>query len=278
MTNSEFTKTDQSKNRDSSLAYRPFRMFSALQTIGTAAVIIATLLTLWTPSNLLSGELFDAMLIAIQATNQPEAESSSSIIGSMNSQTRIGIVAGHWNDTDNPGFVCTDDRDISEQRLNLRIATLVSQKLTALGYQTDLFQEHDAALTVFQANALISIHNDTCDFLTDEASGFKVAPALGNSQTDQANLLTSCIVDRYTAVTGLQYHPGVLTEHMTTYHTFEEIHGSTPVIVIETGYLNLDREILSTESDRIAQGIVESILCYLGEPIINATPEATRIP
>jgi N-acetylmuramoyl-L-alanine amidase len=52
---------------------------------------------------------------------------------------RIGIVAGHWgNDS---GAVCADG--LTEEKVNLRIATLVQQYLIAEGYEVDLLQEFD---------------------------------------------------------------------------------------------------------------------------------------
>ena len=51
----------------------------------------------------------------------------------------IGIVAGHYSKDKNnydPGAVCEDG--LTEQSVNFRIATLVMQKLTAMGYQVDM--------------------------------------------------------------------------------------------------------------------------------------------
>ena len=50
---------------------------------------------------------------------------------------------------------------------------------------------------------------------------------------------------------------------MSSYHTFDEIHEDTPAAIIEIGSLNLDRQILTQEPERIAKGISNGILCYI---------------
>ncbi|HOD43745.1 MAG TPA: hypothetical protein PKL21_02570, partial [Anaerolineaceae bacterium] len=50
---------------------------------------------------------------------------------------------------------------------------------------------------------------------------------------------------------------------MSSYHTFREIHTETTAAIIETGFLFLDRKILTEEPDLIADGIVAGILCYM---------------
>ena len=55
---------------------------------------------------------------------------------------------------------------------NLKIATLVVQKLKDLGYTVDLLEEFDARLDQYNGMALISIHNDSCDYINDDATGF----------------------------------------------------------------------------------------------------------
>ena len=50
---------------------------------------------------------------------------------------------------------------------------------------------------------------------------------------------------------------------MTNYHAFREIAGGVPAVIIETGFLNLDRELLTTNADVPATGIANGVLCYL---------------
>jgi N-acetylmuramoyl-L-alanine amidase len=50
---------------------------------------------------------------------------------------------------------------------------------------------------------------------------------------------------------------------MTSYHAFNEINEETTAVIIEVGFLNLDRQILTEGQDRIAKGITDGILCYV---------------
>ena len=50
---------------------------------------------------------------------------------------------------------------------------------------------------------------------------------------------------------------------MRDYHSFREIAPSTPAAIIETGFMNADRSLLTEHPDRAAQGIVDGILCFL---------------
>ena len=246
-----------------------FSIIRAFQSVLMAALLAASLFTLFTPSNFFSGSNISSLLFSAEETPSPEGALTST---EPVSTERIGIVSGHWKDAENSGYMCSDGT--AENTLNLQIATLVMQKLSALGYKVDLLEEQDDRLSEYQGLAVISIHNDTCEFLGNESSGFKAAPALANAYPDEANALTQCLVDRYGKATGLPYINKQTTD-MTTYHSFNEVHSSTPVVVIETGYLNLDRQMLTQSTDLVVQGIVDGILCYL-QP--EGTPEATAAP
>jgi N-acetylmuramoyl-L-alanine amidase len=50
---------------------------------------------------------------------------------------------------------------------------------------------------------------------------------------------------------------------MSSYHAFDEIDGNTNAVIIEVGFLNLDRQILTKGQDKIANGISNGILCYI---------------
>jgi len=61
---------------------------------------------------------------------------------------------------------------------------------------------------------------------------------------------------------------------MREYHAFREIDPSTVAAIIETGFLNLDREILTRETERVAAGVVDGILCFAN----NENIEPANIP
>jgi N-acetylmuramoyl-L-alanine amidase len=69
---------------------------------------------------------------------------------------------------------------------------------------------------------------------------------------------------------------GSITKDMTSYHAFDEIDPETPAAIIETGFLNLDRQILTQKPDVVAQGIVDGLLCFLNYESIEPTATATR--
>ena len=169
----------------------------------------------------------------------------------------IGIVAGHWgSDT---GAIC--DGWLREVDVNLAVARRVVAALEAAGYPADLLEEFDPRLEGYRAQALVSIHADAC--LYPEATGFKVARVEESAIPHVEDRLVACLVSRYGARTGLPFHEGSVTPDMTQYHTFYEIDPSTPGAIIEIGFLLADREILLNRQDRIAQGIVDGILCFL---------------
>jgi N-acetylmuramoyl-L-alanine amidase len=187
---------------------------------------------------------------------------------------RIGIVSGHYqNDS---GSVCSDG--LTEQQVNLSIATLVKQKLEAEGYTVDLLSEFDSRLSQYKAIALISIHNDSCEYINDQATGFKVAAAMHSAYPEKANRLTACLVDRYQKDTGLTFHANTITNDMTYYHAFDEINTETTAAIIETGFLNLDRQILTQHTDQVAQGIVDGLNCFIRNESISTSATAVPTP
>jgi len=245
-----------------------FSLVTALQSVVSAGFLVATLLTLWTPANLFSNRLINEMLVSMQRNEIPETVLPTSTAAP---KPLIGIVAGHWGN--DPGAVC--ENGTTEMDVNLRIATLVAQNLKAEGYPVDLLQEFDPKLGVYQAAALVSIHNDSCDYINADATGFKVAAAVGNLYPEKASRLIGCMINRYQSQTGLRYHENTITPDMTGYHAFDEIHGSTPAAIIETGFLNLDYTMLTEHPDIVARGVTDGILCYVrNEPIewSTATP------
>jgi N-acetylmuramoyl-L-alanine amidase len=228
---------------------------SAFTSTLLVAVLVATLFTAWTPGTLFSGDLSGQLSLLLT----PEPQNVSVVDGTPGAMIRLGIVAGHWgNDS---GSVCANGA--TEQEINYKIAALVADKLKAKGFQIDLLEEFDARLNGYQAAALISIHNDSCDYVNDQATGFKVAAAMSTRDINRANRLTACLIDRYQRTTALPFHPGSITRDMTEYHAFREIDNNTISAIIETGFLNLDYKILTEQTDTVADGVVNGILCFI---------------
>lgn len=245
-----------------------------LPTMLGVAMLLATLFTAWTPDGLFSGGFADKLSLIL--TSQPEAPPA---ITTAYPKMRIGIVAGHWGY--DSGAVCRDANGavtLTEAEVNLQIATIVQQMLTAEGFQVDLLQEFDQRLDGYNAVALVSIHNDSCEYIDDSASGFKVSAAMDTRDVNRATRLTSCLRERYAATTGLKFHAGSITADMREYHAFTEINDGTVAAIIETGFLNLDRQILTQQPELVAQGIVRSIECFVNNENINPTPIPSLSP
>jgi N-acetylmuramoyl-L-alanine amidase len=178
---------------------------------------------------------------------------------------RIGLVSGHrGNDT---GTVCSDG--LTEAQVNYDIASRVAAEMRALGYRVDVLDEFDSRLNNYHALLLLSIHADSCTYINEEATGFKVAHVFDSKVPEQEDRLVSCLADRYAARTGMRFHKNSITRDMTNYHGFYEIAPDTPGAIIETGFLYLDRPILTQHADLVAQGIVDGLMCYLS---IRGTP------
>ncbi len=250
----------ESSEHRSSLPRRKRRSPRVLSTTILVAVLVATLFTAFTPA-VFSTSLREQMMVLL--TKQPE---NASLPGTPRPKIKIGIVAGHWGN--DPGAVCSNGT--SEVDVNLKIATLVQQKLSALGYETDLLQEFDPRLTGLQAAVLVSIHNDSCDYINDQATGFKVAAAMSARDDNLANRLAACLRDRYQRNTGLPLHNSV-TNDMSFYHAFSEIDGGTSAAIIETGFLNLDYLFLTEKTDLVATGVAQGILCFVNNENIVPT-------
>jgi N-acetylmuramoyl-L-alanine amidase len=234
------------------------------------AVVLATLFTATSPTGLVHNNINAQLNLLLTA--QPEAPAGLNPDLPV-SEMRVGIVAGHWGN--DPGAVCANGT--TEVDVNLTIARLVQQKLTGLGLETDLLQEFDPRLQGYNAVALVSIHNDSCEYVNDQATGFKVAAAMSARDTNLANRLAACLRDRYQRVTSLPLHNSV-TNDMSYYHAFDEVSPNTVAAIIETGFLNLDYQILTQQPDLVATGIVNGILCYINNENIAPPPNPTFSP
>lgn len=238
-------------------------VFAQLTTILAVSALLATLFTAFTPLGLLPAGLSEWALDMLSGSGNT---GSAFPTPTPRPLPVIGIVAGHWgNDS---GAVCSDG--LTEVEVNLEIATRVKENLTAAGFDVDLLQEFDDKLEGYSALALVSIHADTCQYIDDNATGFKVAPSLVTEAEEKSRRLVACLSSRYQSVTGMRFHPSSITDHMSNYHTFNEISSNTTAAIIETGFLNLDRQVLTQRPELIAEGISQGILCYIYNE--SATP------
>ena len=229
------------------------------------AVAAATVFTLWSPTSLIPPSVSGAISIAL-ATQEGAAETPVPPTATTASRPIIGIVAGHSGPQNDPGAVCPDG--LTEGSINLNVANNVKATLEGAGYGVDLLNEFDDRLTGYKALTLVSIHADSCVFINEQATGFKVARGLYDRVPEKSDRLVACLTDRYQDRTGLNFHSGSITFDMTQYHGFDELDANTPAAIVEVGFLNLDRDLIANHPDLVAQGVAEGILCYVrNEPV-----------
>jgi N-acetylmuramoyl-L-alanine amidase len=181
----------------------------------------------------------------------------------------VGLVVGHWGHGEDVGAVCSEALGgYKEVDINYTVADLTRQYLQAEGILVDILREFDANLDGYQSNALVSIHADTCEYIPELGTGFKIAEAADNKRPEQAARLMACLKNRYAEATGLRYDHRI-TEDMTSYHAFGEIDPNTPAVIIETGFMNQDRELLTENPDLVARGITAGIMCFLNREVIS---------
>jgi N-acetylmuramoyl-L-alanine amidase len=264
---------DERQDRRGAPGARPRPAAAFWSTLGVG-ILLATLFTAWTPTSLFAADLSEQLSMIL--TPQPGAPNP---LVTPLPQLRIGIVAGHsGNDS---GAVCRDDAGevtLTEAQVNMEIASLVQKTLVDLGFQVDLLNEFDTRLNGYRAVALVSIHNDSCEYVNDQATGFKVSASMDTRDVNRATRLTACLVDRYQRATSLTFHAGSITADMREYHAFSEIDPNTITAIIETGFLNLDRQILTAHTDRVADGVVQGILCFINNENVEPTPAPTFAP
>ena len=170
--------------------------------------------------------------------------------------TKIGIVAGHWQH--DSGAVCPDG--LQEVHLNLDVASRVVAILQHEGFDAELIPEFSPMLDGYQASAFVSIHSDSCE--ETGLTGFKVARVAASAIPRQEDRLVACLSEQYGQATGLPFHENSITFDMTEYHAFFEIAPETPAAIIEIGFMDRDRRLLTRRQSRVASGIVDGIKCF----------------
>ncbi len=171
----------------------------------------------------------------------------------------VGVISGHKGF--DSGSSCPDG--LTEAQVNQNIAEKAVNRLQTDGFKAVLLDEFDSRLGVFAGTAVVSIHADSCDYINDLATGYKIAPS---SYADSL-ALEACLEQAYGAATGMTYHANTITPDMTDYHAFRELPPGVPAVIIETGFMNLDREMLTTNADQPVNGVVNGIECYLDSVI-----------
>lgn len=247
-----------------------FSFMKAISTVLGAALVIATLFTLWSPNRLSADNLLNELMLAFQSGESLQIEN---IATPNTDKPRIGLIAGHWGYAEgmDTGAICEYGQyeGTTEVSVNLKVATLVKQMLQENGFIVDLLEEDDKRLDQYEAVALLSIHADSCEYVNDLATGFKLAASLTNPYPEKTDRLKSCLIHHYHQTTNLTYHQGSSeTLDMINYHVFDKVNFETPTVIIETGFMNLDADIVIRQPELVARGITDGILCFVyNEPL-----------
>ncbi len=242
-----------------------------------AAGLMATIFTWWTPPRFINEVVSDQLSLAAIETRvafdavQPTSDVTLTPISTPNWALRIGVVSGHrGNDS---GAVCPDG--LTEASINFNVATMVVRDLRAFGYTVDLLDEFDPRLNNYQAVALVSIHANSCQDYGYTASGYLISAAAARPTTRSVDdLLVECVAREYGNAAAIERLPGV-TIDMTDYHAFREIHPQTPAAILELGFMLADRDLLTNQAERLAQGIVQGVLCFVEPARDVLAPTAT---
>lgn len=169
--------------------------------------------------------------------------------------THVGLVAGHAGH--DSGAICPDG--LQEVDVNAAVADYAAERLRQSGARVDVLSEFDPRLVRYQADALVSIHTDSCVSF----SGFKVARAASSRIPAVEDRLVACLYAAYGAASGLPRHDSTITVNMTDYHAFRVIAPETPAAIIELGFLGGDRQLLTQEQARLGAGVAEGVRCFL---------------
>lgn len=236
--------------------------------VAAIAMIVATLFTAAKPINFFPDDFTASLANALKEQETPSSEAWPT--ATPRPKPRIGVVIGHWGDNNDPGAVCADG--LTELSINQEVAALVQQKLVNEGFDVDLLKEFDERLAGYDSLALVSIHADSCTYINDAATGYKVAESKANPRPERTARMVACLRNRYAQATGLGEHLSI-TRDMSEYHAFDEINPDTPATIIEIGFMNLDRQLLTQNQNEIARGIANGVLCYIQNESITQNPD-----
>jgi N-acetylmuramoyl-L-alanine amidase len=185
---------------------------------------------------------------------------------------RVGLQVGHWKSSELPDELArlrtsTGARaaGYAEVDINLDIAGRVAQLLQQRGIVVDILP---ATVPVgYDADVFVSIHADGSR--SAGVRGFKLSTAWRASRASQ--LLLDALREEYAAATGLPWDDGI-TFNMRGYYAFNyrrhdhAAKKTTPAVIVEMGFLSsaADRGLMLGQPDRVAAGIANGIVRYLG--------------
>ena len=242
--------------------------FGALLVVCLSTALVATLLMFF-----INPEFVNPVVVqGLQLESGPQMASAAAQPSPARTPhwlRRIGIISGHRGKGAlggrDPGAICQDEYGnpfLTEYEINFAVATRVVASLESLNYAVELLDEYDPRLNDYRADALVSIHANTCYDFGELVTGFIVAISEARPDFGADAFLRECIGENFGAEVPLQRSYNI-TEDMTQYHAWQKIHPLTPGTILEMGYMLADRDVLTDDPDLLARAITNGILCFI---------------
>ena len=177
----------------------------------------------------------------------------------------VGILVGHnssgASEVPDVGAVCESNGNVTHTELqaNQGVADIVIPRLEELGARVTPLYESDDRLNALSVNLALSLHADSCI----DATGYKAASLPTSQALQKEQEFIACLRHWYEHHTDLAWHAYSITDDMTHYHMHAKVAGKTPSVILEMGFMGGDQVLLYERPDIIADGIVDSIRCFL---------------
>lgn len=186
----------------------------------------------------------------------------------------IAVLVGHWSEegaVQDIGAVCETDGQVTHTELqaNQGVADIVIPRLEELGARVTRLYELDARLKGLSVNLALSLHADSCI----DATGYKAANLPTSLTREAEQAFIACLRHWYEQHTGLPWHAYSITDDMIRYHMHAKVAGHTPSVILEMGFMGGDQELLFEHPEVIADGIMDSIRCFLTPTDMPPLPE-----
>jgi N-acetylmuramoyl-L-alanine amidase len=175
----------------------------------------------------------------------------------------VGLQVGHWRreEASYPFSAASGSSGggYTEAEVNLITAESVARHLSARGVQVDLLPT--VIPKGYKADAVVAIHADGGP---SSRRGFFVDQPARSVVSTLETQLSKSIVNEYSAAVAIPYvYRG--TPNSQYYYGYYDVAASTPMVLIETGFLSNaeDRAILTEQSESTGAAIAEGITKFL---------------
>ena len=243
--------------------------FGAIFVVVVSTALVATLLMFFINPEFVNPAVVRGLQLDSDGLAANAADIRPTPAGTPHWLRRIGIISGHRGKGAtggrDPGAICQDiygNPYLTEADINFAVATRVVASLESMNYAVELLDEYDPRLHDYRADALVSIHANTCYDFGEYVSGFIVAISEARPDFGEDAFLRECIGENFGAQVPLPRSYNI-TDDMTKYHVWRKIHPLTPGTILEMGYMLADQDVLTEDPDRLARAVTDGILCFI---------------